>query len=88
MHFSKYRSLRTLHAFISSRKFFFFLPFKSINLMNNLYCLNIFTQSFYGYQDGHDMQDLVLLQTFLGLSLSIGMSQYNDVMKGTKMKLI
>lgn len=29
-------------------------------------------QSFYGFQDGYDMQDLVLLQTFLGLSLAVG----------------
>lgn len=29
-------------------------------------------QSFYGYHDGYDMQDLVLLQTFLGLSLAVG----------------
>ncbi|KAG5674643.1 hypothetical protein PVAND_004597 [Polypedilum vanderplanki] len=32
----------------------------------------LFFLSFYGYQDGHDMQDLVLLQTFLGLSLAVG----------------
>ena len=30
------------------------------------------TQSFYGFHDGYDMQDLVLLQTFLGLSLAVG----------------
>lgn len=29
-------------------------------------------QSFYGFSDGYDMQDLVLLQTFLGLSLAVG----------------
>lgn len=29
-------------------------------------------QSFYGFHDGYDMQDLVLLQTFLGLSLAVG----------------
>jgi len=29
-------------------------------------------QSLYGFSDGYDMQDLVLLQTFLGLSLAVG----------------
>lgn len=46
--------------------------------MNNLLHEYFHTQSFYGYQDGHDMQDLVLLQTFLGLSLSIGKCQCDD----------
>jgi hypothetical protein len=43
----------------------------------NIFMPEIFFQSFYGYQDGHDMQDLVLLQTFLGLSLSIGNNHFN-----------
>lgn len=38
----------------------------------NLTDFSLFMQSFYGYHDGHDMQDLVLLQTFLGLSLAVG----------------
>lgn len=83
MHLSKYRSVWTLHAFISSSKLENFHPFSSKRekekkiKMNNLWFLKIFLQSFYGYQDGNlDMQDLVLLQTFLGLSLSIGMLMY------------
>ncbi|CRL00633.1 CLUMA_CG013893, isoform A [Clunio marinus] len=32
----------------------------------------VFFLSFYGFHDGYDMQDLVLLQTFLGLSLAVG----------------
>lgn len=29
-------------------------------------------QSLHGYQEGYDMQDLVLIQTFIGLSIAIG----------------
>lgn len=32
----------------------------------------IFFMSLHGYQQGYDVQDLVLLQTFLGLSLAFG----------------
>ena len=32
----------------------------------------IFFMSFHGYQEGYDVQDLVLLQTFLGLSTAFG----------------
>lgn len=29
-------------------------------------------KSLHGYQEGYDMQDLVLIQTFIGLSIAIG----------------
>lgn len=32
----------------------------------------IFFMSLHGYQEGYDVQDLVLLQTFLGLSIAFG----------------
>lgn len=32
----------------------------------------IFYMSLHGYQEGYDVQDLVLLQTFLGLSIAFG----------------
>ncbi|XP_063702395.1 uncharacterized protein LOC134832336 [Culicoides brevitarsis] len=32
----------------------------------------IFFMSLHGYQEGYDMQDLVLIQTFIGLSIAIG----------------
>ena len=37
-----------------------------------MYSIPFNSQSLYGFQDGYDMQDLVLLQTFLGLSLAVG----------------
>lgn len=35
--------------------------------------LSLIFQSLHGHRDGYDMQDLVLLQTILGLCLAIGM---------------
>lgn len=39
--------------------------------LHKIKCQNC-SQSFYGFNEGYDMQDLVLLQTFLGLSLAVG----------------
>lgn len=47
------------------------LPPTPPTLSREIYRVRIF-QSFYGFHDGYDMQDLVLLQTFLGLSLAVG----------------
>lgn len=51
------------------KKIFHFRPF-------HLFFLSAFfrprAQSLYSEIDGYDMQDLVLLQTFLGLSLAVG----------------
>ena len=68
LHFSLYRFLRILYSNFPSGQLHLHLPFSRRLIFNPIN----YSQSFYGYQDGHDEQDLVLLQTFLGLSLSIG----------------
>lgn len=43
----------------------------------------IFLQSLHGFQEGYDMQDLVLIQTFIGLSMAIGIVAGGSVINKT-----
>lgn len=58
-----------------------FSPFKSSTVRMLIMCSSIaslgayapiFFMSLHGFQEGFDVQDLVLLQTFLGLSIAFG----------------
>lgn len=44
---------------------------------------NSLLQSLHGFQEGYDMQDLVLLQTFLGLSIAAGVVAGGSVINRT-----
>lgn len=42
-----------------------------------------FLQSLHGFQEGYDVQDLVLLQTFLGLSIALGIVSSGSIINKT-----
>lgn len=59
-------------SFVGREKFNFLFLVKEKKAWEIIQIYFHSAQSFYGESDGYDMQDLVLLQTFLGLSLAVG----------------